>query len=343
MSKKESNKDEELHSNEQEQKPKAENPFDLKSMIDKIKNKEVNLSAFESNLDFFKEKEEVSITECIAKGDTEKAIDVMTRLAGRLNKSYGANCALLSARYSTIRRKVITGLISTEEEILQMNRINNSILEFSKLIEQDLKTTKEGKEPSKFIINVRGEAETITLTFKSIEKRINETFEIPLFQTVDYLKHALINHFKIERPPHDFNSDTNIYLIANHKVIKNDNLTLYEAGIKSNDEIQLQIEVTQRKMYHEMPPGQLVILLEGFKFKTPRLVIGDTQSGLLFLLDENKAGFVFYDNIFEAEKSNYKFRFIDMETYIEFEFPLFRYYNSINLDKIPEMQGNTNK
>lgn len=78
-----------------------------------------------------------SIRRQISDGKTEKALEMLLKLSE--NTDFQNNAILLSSRYNNLKKEWITGTVSRENQLIELNRLNIAIVETANSIEKELK------------------------------------------------------------------------------------------------------------------------------------------------------------------------------------------------------------
>jgi len=171
--------------------------------------------------------------------------------------------------------------------------------------------------PKNIHFNTIGVEDVVTLVYSSKKFNLLDTFKISHNERVEVLKEVIKRNYNITLDSEilrDFHY-ANEKLIANNRILS-DNLTLKEAGVKSYDIIQYEIEYKYKVVSTPPPSINLSAYISETFSSEPVLIINNRYKGILLEVNEDTAKFEF-----RRLRSSYAydFRLIDGSDVIEFK------------------------
>lgn len=150
---------------------------------------------------------------------------------------------------------------------------------------------------------------SMTLTYHSNSLARSDKFQIDPNETVEYLKKALKRHYKISIPPQlldrtsDGGYEINDVLVANHKVLNMESLSLKNAGLKLNDVIEFDYQIISSETMACRMPGVLVEI-EGIEDINPILTLNGIHNPVKTIKRDGSYQF-YFDTVNECNPESW--------------------------------------
>lgn len=190
----------------------------------------------------------------------------------------------LFSRHHSLRDSQIKGTVSHNEWTIERNKIVNGLLSFLSF-QSNLKQINEIRlthTQGDIEFNIGDKERKISLRYLSRKLMINCLFDIPVSENVMFLKNAIINFYSIDLQVIEGYDYVKPSLIANHRMIENENLTLEEAGLKNGDIIFIGIDYYKRfrGMASVAPKDNIEIRFTTLSFKEPTFILEYKNKGI---------------------------------------------------------------
>lgn len=266
----------------------------------------------------------------IATFDTEAALHLLSSQIGAYPVFIREEFHWLAARWKGLQQQAAQGKLTAMQslEVVQMIQIGmDSLLQMME---------KEDTTPQTALNSPENPEVAFQLTFISARQSVRYLFDISPYQSLGYLKKALIKRFKIDTtaPPDSDNPEA--YLVVNRIALMNDDLSLLEAGIKNQDVVQINVQYHKKMVWNQSVPTRISMTFIGLPFKRPSLIINNKQKGKVISLTEDELEMEFYTYDFTTTIKDllFDFRLLDGKICLEFQEVLNAKGKVIDLQKI---------
>lgn len=256
----------------------------------------------------------------MATGDVEATLRLLSRHIGAYPAYLKDEFYWLAARWRGMQKQLQNLELAEIDGAQETVVLHEQLLELTKEMEQHARSATSSL-PEVFFANPDEDRETIHLVFFSAKKGIYQPIKISPYESVGFLKNALMRHFKIDaQAPLDCDNPE-AYLVVNRAPLMNDRLTLLEAGIKDRDMIQINIQYHKKMVWSQAMPTRIRVSFVGLIFTKPKVIVNNLQKGTLISLIKDELDVEFYTYDFSKTVKNllFNFRFIDGATCLEFQ------------------------